>query len=106
MVFPTRRGLYELQTFYKVLKYRVFKKEGPKVLGYYTTKKCVLGAVEGLISATSTQHLIICIKVLKNVPMKIILRYLYFYRNLANLGYCRPSLANFLIQNASHWLNL
>ena len=83
----------------------MFKKEGPKVLGYYTTKKCVLGAVEGLISATSTQHLIICIKVLKNVPLKIILRYLYFNRNLANMGYFRPSLANFLNQNVSYWLN-
>ena len=77
----------------------MFKKEGPKVLGNYTTKKCVLGAVEWLISATSTQHLIICIKVLKNVPMKIILRYLYFYRNLADLGYFRSTMANLLHQN-------
>ena len=59
-----------------------------------------------LIWATSRQHLIICINVLKNVPLKIILRYLYFKRNLANMGYFRPSLANFLNQNASYWLNL
>ena len=72
MVFPTRRGLYELQTFYKVLKYRVFKKEGPKVLGYYTTKKCILGAVKGLIWTTSTQHLIIHIKILKYFLLKFI----------------------------------
>ena len=86
--------------------YRVFKKEEPKVLGYYTTKKCILGAVEGLIWTTSTQHLIIYIKVFKHVSLKFLWRYLYFNRNLADLGYFRPTFANFLHQNTSYWLNL
>ena len=80
--------------------YRVFKKEGPKVLGYYTTKKCILGAVDGLIWTTSTQHLIIYIKVFKYILMKFIWRYLYLDRNLADMGYFRSTLANLLHQNA------
>ena len=101
MVFPTRRGLYELQTFYKVLKYRVFKKEGPKVLGFYTTKNWT---VEGLIWTTSTQNLIFYIMVFKHVSLKFIMRYLYFNRNLADLGYFRSTLANLLHQNAFYRL--
>ena len=29
----------------KNVSYRVFKKEGGKVEGYYTAKKCIIGAV-------------------------------------------------------------
>jgi len=32
-------------TYNIVTLYRVFKKEGGKVEGYYTAKKCILGAV-------------------------------------------------------------
>ena len=78
----------------------MIKKEGPKVLGYCTTKKCILGAVEWLIWTTSTQHLIIYIKVLKYFLLKFIQRYLYLDRNLADLGYFRSTLANLVLQNA------
>ena len=74
----------------------MFKKEGPKVLGYYTTKKCILGAVDGLIWTTSSQHLIIYIKVFKYILMKFIWRYLYLDRNLADMGYFRSTSTNLL----------
>ena len=69
-------------------------------MGYYTTKKCILGAVDGLIWTTSTQHLIIYIKVFKYILMKFIWRYLYLDRNLADMGYFRSTLASLLHQNA------
>ena len=83
----------------------MFKKEGPKVLGYYTTKRCILGAAEGFIWTIIAQHLIIYIKVLKYAPLKFILRQLYFNINFADLGYFRPTLTNFLHKNALYWLN-
>ena len=85
--------------------HRVFKKEGPKVLGYYTTKRCILGAAEGFIWTIIAQHLIIYIKILKYAPLKFILRQLYFNINFADLGYFRPTLTNFLHKNASYLLN-
>ena len=38
------------------MMYRVFKKKGDKVLVYYTTKKYISGAIQGLILTTSTWH--------------------------------------------------
>ena len=79
--------------------YRVIKKEGPKVMGYYTTKKCILGAVEGLILTTSYQHFIIYIQVFKYFTLKLILRYLSLNINLAAIGYFRPTFASWLNQS-------
>ena len=69
------------------LTYRVFKKEGPKVLGYYTAKQRCCGAVQGFILTTSTQHLKKCIMILKYITLKFILRCFYLKRNLADIGF-------------------
>ena len=54
--------------------YRVFKKEGGKVKGYYTTKKLILGAVWGFIVTVRMGHLINCIKLPKNFTFKLKIR--------------------------------
>ena len=52
--------------------------------------------------ATSTQHLIKCIKYF---TLKFILRYLYLIRNLADIGF-RLTLTNWLYLNTYFWLVL
>jgi len=54
--------------------YRVFKKEGGKVKGHYTTKKLILGAVWGFIVTVRMGHLIYCIKLPKNFTLKLKMR--------------------------------
>ena len=53
------------------LIYSVFKKEGGKVKGYYTTKKLILGAFKGFIVIVRMGHLINCIKLPKNFTLKL-----------------------------------
>ena len=57
-----------------LIKYRVFKKEGGKVKGYYTTKKLIQGAVWGFILTVRMGHLINCIKLPKNFTFKLKIR--------------------------------
>ena len=58
-----------------IVTYRVFKKEGEKVKGYYTTKKLILGAVWGfIVTVRRMGHLINCIKLPKNFTFKLKIR--------------------------------
>ena len=83
--------------------YRVFKKKGNKVLWNYTTKKYISGALQGLISTTSTWHLIIYIRVLHFYNFIFILRHLHSNRNLTVMGYFMPILSNRFHQNNHNW---
>ena len=51
--------------------YRVFKKEGEKVDGYFTTENKILGAIYGFILTTRMGYLIICIRF-----------YIFLYQNM------------------------
>ena len=71
---------------------------------YYTTKKYISGAVQGLMLTTSTWHLIIYIRVLWFCNLKFIFRHLYLNRNLVELDHFIPLLAYWLHQNSYNWL--
>ena len=61
----------------------MIKKEGGKVNGYYTAKKCILGAFKGFIVTTRMGHLIICIKIPKTLIFWVSLRPIEFEGKVA-----------------------
>ena len=75
--------------------YRVFKKEGGKVKGYYTTKKLILGAFKGFIVTVRIGHLINCIKLPKNFTFKLKIRPLNIQRKMAKNTLFNPNLPFF-----------
>ena len=78
------------------MKYRVFKKEGGKVKGYYTAKKLILGADKGFNVTLRMGHLINCIKLLKNFALKLKIWLLNIQRKMAKNTLLNPKIAIFL----------
>ena len=74
--------------------YRVIKKEGHFLEGYYKPKISLLGAVNGQILTTSTGHLIIKANFHKFFTLKFIMRHFNLNKNVANLGHFRPIFPN------------
>ena len=75
----------------------MFKKEGGKVKGYYTTKKLILGAFKGFIVIVRMGHLINCIKLPKNFTLKLKIWPLNIQRKMAKNTLLNPKFAIFFI---------